>query len=68
MYTVQYYIDGIDYQKTFNDFNKAHEFALNHWMSLDSTTRNNYASNGWNTCIETEDYDKYDEPVVIVFE
>lgn len=68
MYIVQYYIEGIDYQKTFNDYKSAHDFALKHWMGLDLTTRDNYRDNGWNTCIETEDYDKYDEPVVIVFE
>ena len=68
MYTVQYYIGGIDYQKQFNDYLKAHEFALSHWVGLDSTTRDTYRCRGWNTCIEIEDFDKYDEPIVIVFE
>ena len=68
MYTVSYYIGDAERQIDFDDFDKAHEFALAHWMSLDEVTRDNYRGNGWNTCIETEDFDKYDEPVVIVFE
>ena len=68
-YTVSYYIGHIEHQKDFDDFDKAHEFALNHWISLDEVTRDNYIGNGWNTCIvDYENLDEYDEPTVIVFE
>ena len=64
MYTVSYYIGDAERQIDFDDFDKAHEFALAHWMSLDSTTRDNYIGNGWNTCIVCYDKDGFETDVI----
>ena len=48
-YTVSYYIGHIEHQKDFTDYKSAYEYARKQWESLDSTTRDNYIGNGWNT-------------------
>ena len=69
MYTVSYYIGHIEHQKDFDDYKSAYKFARKQWESLDSTTRDNYIGNGWQTCIvDYENLDEYDEPTLISFE
>ena len=67
---VSYYVGtDRDCQKWFDNYKSAYEYARKQWESLDSTTRENYVNNGWQTCIvDYEHLDEYDDPTVIVFE
>ena len=66
-YTVSYYIGHTEHQKDFTDYKSAYTFALAHWFSLDSTTRDNYIGNGWNTHIVINN-GPWDEDEIITFE
>ena len=67
-YTVSYYVGtDRDCQIDFDDYETAYEYARKQWESLDSTTRDNYANNGWNTHLVIHN-GPWDEDEIITFE